>query len=146
MLLLHVKPVFSCRLVTVCQSFRFISLLTLRALVAEQGLCNGRVSVCLSVPSIDSSSVVRLVCCWMGARAGDIHRRLRAQRTSYRSVPYLLHAGAGAQQQMRLASCWEPRNEAQHRLVWSFINLCIHVCTGNHMCNYAKHVEKKTNM
>ena len=31
---------------------------------AEQGLWNGRVSVRLSVPSIDSSSGVRLVCCW----------------------------------------------------------------------------------
>ena len=31
---------------------------------AVQGLWNGRVSVRLSVPSIDSSSGVRLVCCW----------------------------------------------------------------------------------
>ena len=43
-------------------------LLTLSALYAEQGLCNGlmsvRLCVCLSIPSIDRSSGVRRVCCW----------------------------------------------------------------------------------
>ena len=44
------------------------------------------------------------VCCW--ARAADVDRQW-----SERS--------AGAQQQMRAASCREPRNEAQHRLVYA---------------------------
>ena len=31
--------------------------------ITEQGLCIGRTSVCLFVPSIDSSNGCRLVCC-----------------------------------------------------------------------------------
>jgi len=57
-----------------------------------------------SVPSIDSSSGVRLVWCWApcGRRVPAVSR-------------YLLQARA--QQQMRAASCSDPRNEAQRRLV-----------------------------
>ena len=57
-------------------------------------------SVRLSVPSIDSSSGVRRVCCW-APREWEI--------TSI--------AGAGAQQQMRAMSFWQPRHEAEHGLV-----------------------------
>ena len=68
-------------------------------------------SVCLSVPSIDSSSGVRLVCCWAQAPAADIDRQLAR--------------GAGAQQQTRAASCCEPRDEAQHGLVnYSVLSAC----------------------
>ena len=45
-------------------------------------------------------------------RAGDIDRLLRAR--CMRRV-----AGAGAQQQMRLASRCEPTEEAQHRLAFT---------------------------
>ena len=49
-----------------------------------------RSSVCLSVPSIDSSSAARLVCCWARSPAADVDRQpVRAAR---------------AQQQMRVAS------------------------------------------
>jgi len=34
----------------------------------EQGLCTGRIFVYSSVPSIDSSSSVQLVCCWVPCR------------------------------------------------------------------------------
>jgi len=40
-----------------------VSFFTLPTQYALQALCNGRMSVRLSVPSIDSSSDVRLVCC-----------------------------------------------------------------------------------
>jgi len=47
-------------------------------------------------------------------RAGDFDRQLPAPRTSCRSIS----AAVGrAQQQMRVASCWEPRDEAQYRFV-----------------------------
>jgi len=42
------------------------------AYCAEQDLCNGRVSVRLSVPSNDSSSGRRLLCCKAPAGAVDI--------------------------------------------------------------------------
>ena len=45
--------------------------LTLSAQYVEQGLWNDRESVCPSVPSIDSSSGVRRVCCW-APRGRDI--------------------------------------------------------------------------
>jgi len=83
--------------------------LYLTAYYAEQGLCNHRafvrLSVCLSVPSIDSSSGSRWVCCW--APCG--------QEISIASA--LPAPCAGAQQQMRVASCWQPTKEAQYRLV-----------------------------
>jgi len=65
----------------------------------------GRSSVCLCVPSIDSSSGSRWVCCW--APCG--------QEISIASA--LPAPCAGAQQQMRVASCWQPTKEAQYRLV-----------------------------
>jgi len=83
--------------------------LYLTAYYAEQGLCNHRafvrLSVCLSVPSIDSSSGSRWVCCW--APCG--------QEISIASA--LPAPCAGAQQQMRVASCWQPTKESQYRLV-----------------------------
>jgi len=66
------------------------SLSTLCAQYAEQGLCNGRLSVRPSVPSIDSSSGA---CDWFAAKRG------RVQQMSIDSC------GRRAQQQMRVASC-----------------------------------------
>jgi len=40
----------------------------------------------MSVPSIDSSSDVQLVCCSSGAGGADIDRWLPAPRTGYRSM------------------------------------------------------------
>jgi len=66
-----------------------------------------RLSVCLSVPSINSSSVLWLV--WYRAPCGRCVQAIDR---------YLLHAAvARAYQQMRVASCWEPRDEAQNILV-----------------------------
>ena len=62
-------------------------------IVCDKRLCNVWVSVRLYVSSIDS-------------------RYLRARRTGYLSISA---AGARAQQQMRVASCCEPRAEAQHK-------------------------------
>ena len=70
----------------------------LPAQYVEKGLCNGRVSVC----PIDRQRTAGLL---LGAH--------RATRTSYRSPST---AGARARQQMRVALCWEPTEEAQHRL------------------------------
>jgi len=70
---------------------------------------NGRASVRLSVPSIDNSNDSRRVCCWAALRAGDIDRRQRGR------APYSMRAGA--QQQMRVASCWQPTEEDEHILV-----------------------------
>jgi len=64
-----------------------------------------RPSVRLSVPPINSSNNGRWVCCWAPcAREISIDSRGRCA------------TGARAQQQMRVASCWEPTEEAQHRL------------------------------
>ena len=64
------------------------------------GTYNSRVSVRLSVPSIDSSSGVRRVCCSARAPAAAIDRQLvRGER---------------AQQRMRVATCSAPRDVAQH--------------------------------
>jgi len=58
----------------------------------------------LSVPSINSSSSsMQCVCCWV-----------RVLHIRYRSIST---AGAQTQKQTWAASCWELRDEAQHRLV-----------------------------
>ena len=75
------------------------ALLTLPTWCMEQGLCNSRVSV---FPSIDSRNGDRWVCYWA----------LCGQQACCRSSS----VGADAQQQMRVASCWEPM-ESRHRLV-----------------------------
>jgi len=75
------------------------TLIDVACIYAEQVACTvGRPSVCLSVPSIDSSNAGRRVCCWApcGRAAGSVLQD---------------------QQRMRVASCWEPTEETRHRLV-----------------------------
>ena len=79
-----------------------IMLLTMPAYYMEQG-CNGRASVHLSVPLTDSSSRGQWVCCQV----------LCGQEILIDTCGGCA-AGAGAQQQMQVASCWEPKEEAQH--------------------------------
>jgi len=97
----------------------FVFLLTLLAWYAEQGLWNGRASVCLSVPSIDSSIGGRRVCC----RAPFCHEISIDRGGRWRCVP-----AAGAlsmqqrrrsrrSQQMRAVLHWQPMYDAEHRLV-----------------------------
>ena len=78
---------------------------------ADYGI-TGRTSARLSVPSIDSSNGDRRVCCWapFGQEMAWCGRRA---------------AGAGAQQQMRAASLWQPTEEAEHRLVSVFLELYV---------------------
>jgi len=54
--------------------------------------CNDRMSVRRSVPSIDSSSGVRLVCCWVRAPAADFDGQLQAPRVSANVGNVLLRA------------------------------------------------------
>ena len=69
-----------------------------------------RSSVRPSVPVIDISSGVRRVCCW-------------APRVGYRSIAGVALSNNGAvqqrrsQQQMRAVPCWQPKDEAEQRLV-----------------------------
>ena len=70
------------------------TLLTLLAQCAEQGLCNGRVSVCLSVRRYRSTA------------AGTQQRRCRRSTAQQH----------GGQQQMRAVSHLQPPQEAEHFL------------------------------
>ena len=80
-------------------------LLTLLEKYAAQGLCNGPVSVRLSVRLSACLSLDRKQ---QRRAAGLLLSALRASRTGYRSIA----AGAEGQQQMRAAPAWEPINEA----------------------------------
>ena len=82
---------------------------------AEKGLWNGRpsvcLSICLSIPSIDSSSGVRRVCCW--APCGqEISINSGGRRHPAATAPQ-----HGVEQQTRAVTCWQPRDNAEHRLV-----------------------------
>ena len=79
---------------------------TLPTCRAEQRLCNSQASVRLSVLLIHSSSGGWWVCCWATCR-----QEISTSSCGHRA------AGAGAQQQMLAASCWELMEEAQHRLL-----------------------------
>ena len=72
----------------------------------------GRLSVRLSVLSIDSSNGGRRVCCWTPCR-----QEISTDSCGRRA------AGASTQQQMQVASCWEPTKEAQQRFV-RFVITC----------------------
>jgi len=71
----------------------------------RQALCNGTVSVCLSVPSVDRCSSVPPAGLLLGAPpAEDIDRQRRPQQL-------------GGQQQMRAVSRCQPTQEAGGGLV-----------------------------
>ena len=85
----------------------------------QQALCNGTVSVRLSVPSISRcSSVRRVCCCGPGGRAGDIDRLLqehgRSSAATASSVTILADVGSWTQtccihrkcQRSAGAECW----------------------------------------
>jgi len=65
-------------------------------------------SVRPSIPSIDSSSDMRLVCCWVRSRSADSDRCLQAPKL-----------------QLRVAPCWQQIYQAQHRLVYLNVKNCI---------------------
>jgi len=70
----------------------------------------GRPSVRLSVCPVDRQQLRRSAGLLLSAtQAGYIDRQLQTRCWRHAS-------GAGTQQQMRAASCWEPTEEAQHRL------------------------------
>jgi len=75
----------------------------------QQGLWNGMVSVCLSVrPSVPAwANSSRLCCCWLAGRGWESDQ-LTAVGTQQ----------DGAQQQTWAVSCWYPRHEHRHRLVY----------------------------
>jgi len=75
----------------------------------QQGLWNGTVSVCLSVrPSVPAwANSSRFCCCWLAGRGWESDQ-LTAAGTQQ----------DGAQQQTWAVSCWYPRHEHRHRLVY----------------------------
>ena len=85
-----------------------------------------RVYVTVGCPSIclsHLSTAAVAACGWFAAERPACRRyrlqvRAPAPRTSYRSISA---AGARAQQKMRVASCWEPMDEAQQRVVFCVV-------------------------
>ena len=80
-------------------------------------LWSGHLTVRLSVPvpSISSNNSDRRVCCWEPCRQEILINSCRCHAAS-----------ASAQQQMLVASRWEPTEEAQHRLATN--NICWILC------------------
>jgi len=74
----------------------------------------GRPSVC---PSVCLSHRSSLATAARGIAQPDVGRRCRSIAAGALRAPC---CGAGAQQQMRLASSWEPTEEVQRRLVVTF--------------------------